>query len=42
MNHSFVKHETVMVKNITGHNNMNHCFVKHEIVMVKNITVTTI
>jgi hypothetical protein len=30
MNHSSVKHETVMVNNITNHNNTNHSSVKHE------------
>jgi hypothetical protein len=38
MNHSSVKHQTVMVNNITSHNNMNHCSVKHQTVMIKNIT----
>jgi hypothetical protein len=42
MNHSFVKHETVMVNNINGHNNMNHSSVKHQTVMVDNVTATTI
>jgi hypothetical protein len=33
MNHSSVKPQTVMVNNITSHNNMNHSSVKHETVM---------
>ena len=37
-----VKHQTVMVNNITSHNNMNHFSVKPQTVMVNNITVTTI
>ena len=35
---SSVKHQTVMINNITSHNNMNHSSVKHETVMVNNIT----
>jgi hypothetical protein len=38
MNHSSVKHQTVMVNNITSHNNMNHSSVKPEIAMVNNIS----
>jgi hypothetical protein len=34
MNHSYVKHETVMVNKITSHYNMNHSCVKHEKVKV--------
>jgi hypothetical protein len=37
MNNSSVKHQTVMVNNITNHNNMNHSSVKHQTVMVNNI-----
>jgi hypothetical protein len=39
MNHSSVKPQTVMVNNITSHNNMNHYFVKHETVMVGYIVL---
>jgi hypothetical protein len=42
MSHSSIKHKTVMVNNITSHNNMNHSSVKHQTVMVNNITATTI
>jgi hypothetical protein len=38
MNHSSVKHQTVMVNNITSHNNMNHSSVKHKTVLVNNIS----
>jgi hypothetical protein len=38
MDHSSVKPQTVMVNNITSHNNMNHSSVKHQTVMVNNIT----
>jgi hypothetical protein len=34
--------ETVMVNNITGHNNMKHSSVKHQIVMLNKITPTRI
>jgi hypothetical protein len=35
MNHSSVKHKTVMVNIIISHNNMNHSSVKHKTVMVE-------
>jgi hypothetical protein len=31
MNHSSVKHQTVMDNNITSHNNMNHSYGKPDI-----------
>jgi hypothetical protein len=40
MNHSSVKHKTVMVDNRASQNNMNHYFVKPYRVMVDNITTT--
>ena len=41
MNHSSVKHKTVMLENRANLNNMNHFSVKTKIVMVDNITKTT-
>jgi hypothetical protein len=38
MNHSSVKHQTLMVKNIASHNNTNHFSVKPQTLLVKNIT----
>jgi hypothetical protein len=42
MNHSSVKPQTVMVDNITNHNNMKHSSVKPEMIMFNNKTDTTI
>jgi hypothetical protein len=48
MNHSSVKHYTVMVNNITSNNNMKHSTLKPEIGNVnntashKNMTYTTV
>jgi hypothetical protein len=42
MNRSSIKHQTVMVNNITSHNNLNYSFVKHQNVMINNVMATTI
>jgi hypothetical protein len=41
-NTSSVKPQTVMVNNITSHNNTNHSSVKPQTVIENNITATTI
>ena len=41
MNHSSVKHCTLMFNNKTSYNNMNHSSVKPQTVMDNNIKATT-